>query len=75
MEEKLKRLFEYQKFEQNRRIARLIGETEARQIAELSDDDLKFVAAAGDASDIKDEIAKEPGDGKDMGTWRTMDDN
>ena len=48
MENKLKRLFEYQKFEQNERLAKLIAETEARQAAEISDDDLELVAAAGD---------------------------
>ncbi|MCQ2419328.1 MAG: hypothetical protein MJ085_06020 [Clostridia bacterium] len=48
MENKLKKLFEYQKFEQNERLAKLIAETEARQAAEISDDDLEFVAAAGD---------------------------
>ncbi len=48
MENKLKQLFEYQKFQQNGRLAKLIAETEARQTAELSDDELELVAAAGD---------------------------
>ncbi len=48
MENKLKRLFEYQKFERNERLAQLITETEMRQAAEISDDDLEFIAAAGD---------------------------
>ncbi|MCQ2472252.1 MAG: hypothetical protein MJ147_09485 [Clostridia bacterium] len=48
MENKIKRLFEYQKFEQNGRLAKLIAETEARQTAELSDDELELVAAAGE---------------------------
>lgn len=48
MENKLKQLFEYQKFAQNERLAKLIAETEARQAAELSDDDLALVAAAGE---------------------------
>lgn len=47
MENKLKSLFEYQKFEQNSRLAKLIAETEARQTVELSDEDLELVAAAG----------------------------
>ena len=47
MENKLKKLFDYQKFEQNDRLAKLIAETEVRQAAEVSDDDLAFVAAAG----------------------------
>ena len=52
MENKLKRLFEYQKFEQNERLAKLIAETEARQAAEISDDDLEMVAAAGEITKI-----------------------
>lgn len=49
MENKLKSLFEFQRFEQNKRLAKLISETEARQAVEISDDDLELVAAAGDA--------------------------
>ena len=52
MENKLKKLFEYQKFEQNERLAKLIAETEARQAAEISDDDLEMVAAAGEITEI-----------------------
>ena len=52
MENKLIRLFEYQKFEQNERLAKLIAETEARQAAEISDDDLEMVAAAGEITEI-----------------------
>ncbi|MDO4811274.1 MAG: hypothetical protein Q3985_04940 [Eubacteriales bacterium] len=52
MENKLKKLFEYQKFEQNERLAKLIAETEARQPAEISDDDLEMVAAAGEITKI-----------------------
>ena len=48
MENKLKKLFEYQKFEQNERLAKLIAQTEARQATEISDDDLEMVAAAGE---------------------------
>ncbi|MCQ2420525.1 MAG: hypothetical protein MJ118_05260 [Clostridia bacterium] len=51
MENTLKKLFEYQKFEQNARLAKLIAETEARQAAELSDEDLELVTAAGDIPD------------------------
>lgn len=49
MEKKLKSLFEYQKFENNPRLAKLIAETEARYADALSDDDLSFVNAAGTA--------------------------
>ena len=52
MENKLKKLFEYQKFEQNERLAKLIAETEARQAAEISDDDLEMVTAAGEITEI-----------------------
>lgn len=61
MENKLKNLFEYQKFEQNERLAKLIAETEARQTAELSDDDLELVAAAGDIHEqnVSDKVPKD----------------
>ena len=55
MENKLIKLFEYQKFEQNERLAKLIAETEARQAAEISDDDLEMVAAAGEITEISTE--------------------
>lgn len=47
MEKKLKSLFEYQRFENNPRLAKLIAETEARYADALSDDDLLYVNAAG----------------------------
>lgn len=47
MEKKLKSLFEYQRFENNPRLAKLIAETEARYADALSDDDLFYVNAAG----------------------------
>lgn len=51
MEKKLKKLFDYQKFEQNPRLQKLIGESEARlEAAELSDDSLEKVSAAGEPS-------------------------
>lgn len=48
MEKKLKKLFDYQKFEGNAGLAALISETESRYDNELSDDDLENVAAAGE---------------------------
>ena len=48
MEKLLQKLFEYQKFEENGRLSALIAETEERFGAELSDDDLESLAAAGD---------------------------
>lgn len=48
MENKLKSMFEFQKFAGNSRLSKLIAETESRYGAELSDDDLGLVNAAGD---------------------------
>lgn len=48
MEKRLKNLFDYQKFEKNDHLDRLIQETMSRcEKVELSDDDLEFVNAAG----------------------------
>ena len=49
MENKLKALFDYQRFEKNGRLESLIRETEDRYAAALSDDDLSLVHAAGEA--------------------------
>ncbi len=48
MERKLNAIFDYQNFEKNPRLEKLISETENRYARELSDDDLTFVNAAGD---------------------------
>ena len=48
MENKLKSMFEFQRFQNNPRLAKLISETESRYGAELSDDDLFGVNAAGE---------------------------
>ena len=48
-ETKLKRLFDYQKFEKNPRLARIIDEAESGGEA-LSDNFLSFVNAAGEFS-------------------------
>lgn len=47
MEKKLKELFEYQRFEHNGKLDKMINETENRYGKELSDDDLSLVNAAG----------------------------
>lgn len=49
MENKLNKLFDYQRFEGNKRLEKLISEAESRYAAQLSDDDLSFVCAAGEA--------------------------
>lgn len=48
MEEWLKRLFDFQRFEGNERLAALIERAEERYGHILSDEDLEWVSAAGD---------------------------
>ena len=48
MESKLKNLFDYQRFEDNPHLAKLILETEARTAQALTDEQLDLVSAAGD---------------------------
>lgn len=55
MEEKLKAMFEFQRFAMNPRLQKLIEETEKRSARELSDDDLWMVNAAG----VPDAVAAE----------------
>ncbi len=45
---RLKRLFDYQKFEQDAELDALIGETDAYLARELTDDEMSFVNAAGE---------------------------
>lgn len=47
MDKKLKSMFEFQRFQNNPRLAKIIAETEQRYAGEVSDEDLDFVAAAG----------------------------
>lgn len=49
MEERLRRLFDYQKFERNEKLQEVIDGVKSRvKMVPLSDDDLDNVAAAGD---------------------------
>lgn len=48
MENKIRLLFDFQKFDNNSRLAELISQTENRYGTELSDDELTQVSAAGD---------------------------
>lgn len=48
MENKLKRLFDYQAFEKNPKLEKLIRETESHYAEELSDEDLAMATAAGE---------------------------
>jgi hypothetical protein len=53
MENKLARLFDYQKFEPNEELESIISDVESRYSLdsfELSDDDLELVSAAGDVT-------------------------
>ena len=52
MEKKLTRLFDYQKFQGNARLAAIIGDVESRYARALSDDELELVNAAGDADGL-----------------------
>ena len=52
--EKLTALFDYQRFERNKRLQALIEDTEKRCMNALSDDDLEWVSAAGEETDLKD---------------------
>lgn len=53
MSDRLKSLFEYQKFEKNDKLDKLIKETEGRTLDRLSDDALDMVNAAGNIGKIK----------------------
>lgn len=49
MEQKLKRLFDYQRFQKNPRLEAMLSEAEGRYDHAVSDDDLELVSAAGDS--------------------------
>ena len=49
MEQKLKKLFDYQKFQRNSRLEAMLAEAEGR-CAEVDEDALELVSAAGDDS-------------------------
>lgn len=51
---KLTALFDYQRFERNKRLHDLIDDTERRCLCSLSDDDLEWVSAAGEETDLKE---------------------
>lgn len=53
IEQKLKDLFDLQSFVGNARIEKLVQETNSRYGAELSDDMLDFVSAAGETDNYK----------------------
>ena len=53
-QKKLTALFDYQRFERNARLQTLIADTENRCLHALSADDLEWVSAAGEETDLKD---------------------
>ena len=55
MERKLFQAFDRQRFQQNARLASIIGDVESRYARALSDDDLEMVSAAGVTEPIRDE--------------------
>ena len=55
MERKLFQAFDRQRFQQNARLASIIGDVESRYARVLSDDDLEMVSAAGAADPVMDE--------------------
>ena len=48
IEQKLKALFEYQRFQKNEKLEEMIKEAEGARVIELSDEELSFVNAAGE---------------------------
>ena len=60
MERKLFQAFDRQRFQQNARLASIIGDVESRYARALTDDDLEMVSAAGTAEPLMDEITLIP---------------
>ena len=60
MDERLKKLFEYQKFEQNSRLAAIINnaQTQTSEAVELSDDQLFGVAGGAGQSENYEEMVR-----------------
>lgn len=58
MEKKLKALFDFQKFENNAKLDKIIRESEERYGTALSDDELELASAAGEATMRKEESAE-----------------
>ena len=62
MERKLFQAFDRQRFQQNARLASIIGDVESRYARALTDDDLEQVSAAGAADPVMEEILLSPAD-------------
>ena len=55
MGEKLQKLFDFQCFQQNSRLAAILDDVAKRDTNVLTDDDLAFVSAAGEANRLAEE--------------------
>ena len=75
MEKKLKKLFDYQRFEQNDKLEKLIHETESRYAKGLSDDDLSLVNAAGEPEVGKIQGGSTPQKEEQIGRMTGRNDN
>lgn len=53
MEKKLSLLFDFQHFQNNKRLAAMIQKAEQQNYCELSDDELQWVNAAGEVDEAK----------------------
>ena len=53
-QKELTALFDYQRFSGNERLQALIADTENRCLHALSDDDLEWVSAAGEPSELRE---------------------
>ena len=53
-QKELTALFDYQRFAGNERLQALIADTENRCLHALSDDDLAWVSAAGEPSELRE---------------------
>ena len=55
MDEKLQKLFDFQCFQQNSRLAAIMDDVAKRYANALTDDDLAFVSAAGEANRLAED--------------------
>lgn len=67
MTNKLRSLFDYQRFAENERLAALISETESRYSHALSDDELEYVSAAGETELPKKRLSGRGNEENDAG--------
>ena len=61
MERMITNLFDFQRFKQNARLGNIIQDVQNRYASTISDDDLEWVSAAGEGSDLSSKLTI-PGD-------------